>query len=173
MTIEVQLTPEEFKRFSRFDIFRRRKMWRAPVTFASILGFCALICFLMHHVEGAVMLGTVLLIVGLGMPLSYFAAFLSSLHKQVKTLGLPKKVYTLRLSGQANGIRVENDREQADYAWKDVHHVYFGKTAAYLYMTPARAFILPYSCVEDGSNSLSSLIKKQLAAKQYSFLAKQ
>ena len=170
MTIEVNLTSEEFKRFSLFDTFRRRKMWRSPVTFASILGFCALICFLMHHVEGAVTLGTVLLLVGLGMPISYFVSFFTSLSNQIKTLELPKKVYTLCLSDKTNGIRVENDREQADYAWKDVYHVYFEKTAAYLYMTPVRGFILPYSCVEGGPQSLSHMIKKQLSAQQYTFL---
>lgn len=82
---------------------------------ASILGLCAFICFLMHHVEGAVMLGTVLLLVGLGMPISYFAAFFSSLGRQMKTLGLPKKVYALHLTEKSNGIAVENDREHADY----------------------------------------------------------
>lgn len=170
MTIEVNLTAEEFKRFSLFDTFRRRKMCRAPVTFASILSFCALICYLMHHVEGAVMLGSVLLLVGLGMPISYFVAFFTSLHKQVKTLGLPKKVYALCLTPKANGIAIENDHEHADYAWKDVYHVYRSKTATYLFMAPTRAFILPHSCVEEGADALWQLMEKKLPAGKYTVL---
>ena len=50
-------------------MMRRRKVWKAPVTFASILSVSAVICFIMRHVEGAVMLGCVLLIVGLGLNL--------------------------------------------------------------------------------------------------------
>lgn len=164
MTIEVNLTADEFKRFSLFDTFRRRKMWRSPVTFASILSFCALICFIMHHVEGAVMLGSVLLLVGLGMPISYFTAFFTSLGRQVQSLGLPKKVYALYLTEKSNGIAIENDREHADYKWKDVFHVYRCKTATYLFMTPDRAFILPHSCVDGGADALWQLMEKKLPA---------
>lgn len=170
MTIEVNLTADEFRRFSLFDTFRRRKMWRAPVTFASILSFCALICYLMNHVEGAVMLGSVLLLVGLGMPVSYFVAFFTSLTRQVQSLGLPKKVYTLYLTEKSNGIAIENDHEHADYKWKDVHHVYRSKTATYLFMTPERAFILPHSCVDEGADALRQLLEKKLPAGKYTVL---
>ena len=66
MTIEVNLTAELFRRFTLFDTFTRRKMWRSPVIFASILTVCGCICFFMRHVDGAVLLGCVLLFVGLG-----------------------------------------------------------------------------------------------------------
>lgn len=172
MTIEVNLTAEEFKRFTLFDTFHKRKMWRSPVIFAGILCFCALICFLMRHMEGAAALGGILLLIGLGMPVSYFATFFSTLRRQVKSQCFPMKLYTLRLSETPKGIHVENDQEQADYAWKDVFHVYCGETAAYLYMTRTQSFLLPYSCVEEGSQALWELIKKQLTAEQYSFLTK-
>lgn len=172
MTIDVKLTAEEFKRFSLFDTFRRRKMWRSPVTFASILSFCALICYLMHHVDGAVMLGSVLLLVGLGMPITYFVAFFTSLNKQVKTLALPKKVYSLCLTEKSNGIAIENDHEHADYKWKDVYHVYRAKTATYLFMTPARAFILPHFCIAEGADALWRLINKQLPDERCTVLHK-
>lgn len=162
MNIEVNLTAKEFKRFSIFDTFRRRKMWRSPVTFASILSFCAVICYLMHHVEGAVMLGSVLLIVGLGMPITYFTAFFVSLNKQAKILGLPKLVYTLCLTEKADGIGIGNGHENAEYKWKDAFHVYRCKTATYLFMTPQRGFILPHSCVEEGADALWKLMEKKL-----------
>lgn len=162
MTIDVNLTSEEFKRFTGFDTFRRRKMWRSPLTFAGILSVCALICYRMHYVEGAVMLGTVLLIVGLGMPISYFSAFFFSLEKQCKTLGLPKQVYSLCLTETSNGIAIQNGHEQATYAWDNVYHVYRNKTATYLFLAPTRAFILPHSCVEAGSDALWTLIEQNL-----------
>lgn len=165
MTIEVILTAEAFRRFTIFDLLRRRKLWRSPATFAAILTACAGICFLMHHVDGAVMLGSVLLAVGLGMPVIYFFNFFSSLRKQIITLGLtrPQLVYTLNLTAKAQGIAVKNDREHAEYTWSKIHHVYRDLIATYLYITPERAFILPHSCIEEGPDALWKLIEKKVA----------
>lgn len=172
MTIEVNLTEEVFRKFTMFDILRHRKMWRSPAIFAAILGTAAIVCFIMHHVHGAVFLGSVLLLVGLGMPLVYFVTFFSSLGKQITALGLhrPKHVYTLCLTEKANGIGVSNDREQADYKWKDVYHVFRDDIATYLYMTPARAFILPHTCIEEGPDELWKLINKKVAAEKCTVL---
>ncbi len=164
MTIAVTLTAEVFRRFTLFDTFRRRKMWRSPAIFAAILGSCALVCYAMNHVDGAVMLGTVLLIVGLGMPITYFLSFFLSLRKQCKTLGLPKEVYTLCLTQSAKGIAIDNGHEHADYAWKDVFHAYRDKDATYLFMAPTRAFILPHACLEEGADALWALLTKKLPA---------
>lgn len=170
MSIDVYLTADVFRRFTIFDLLYRRKTWQSPAIFALILSVCALVCFIMNHVDGAVMLGSVLLCVGLGMPISYFVAFFTSLHKQVITLGLPKKVYALYLTPKANGIAIENDHEHADYAWKDVYHVYRNKTATYLFMAPTRAFILPHSCIEEGAEGLWQLIEKKVSVKKRTIL---
>ena len=110
MTIEVNLTAELFRRFTLFDTFTRRKMWRSPAIFAAILGVSGCICLLMHHVDGAVLLGCVLLLIGLGFPASYFSNFSRSMQKQIKTFGLdkPKKVYTLH---QLSNLQT------ADFLW--------------------------------------------------------
>lgn len=179
MTIAVNLTAEDFRSFTLFDTFRRRKMWRAPVTFSLILGLSACVCFFMNHVEGAVMLGSVLLVVGLGMPISYFSSFFLSLRKQIRTLGLHKGIYeayTLVLTEKSNGIHIENGREQVDYSWKDVYHVYRSKHATYLYITATRAFILPHWCIEDvadakeGREQLWKLIEKKIKADKRTIL---
>ena len=81
MKIEVNLTEEVFRRFTIFDILRRRKAWRPPVTFAMIMGFSAVICYVMNHVQGAVLLGNVLMTIGLGMPIVYFSTFFALLLK--------------------------------------------------------------------------------------------
>lgn len=164
MKIEATLTEEIFRRFTMFDMLRRRKVWRSPAIFASILGVSAAICFIMRHVDGAVLLGSVLLIVGLGMPLVYFGSFFASLKQQILQQGLkrPQTFYTLVLTEKADGIGIRNEKEQASYKWKDVHHVYRDTIATYLYMTPQRAFILPHTCIEEGPDELWHLIEKKI-----------
>lgn len=164
MKIEVMLTDALFRRFTLFDILKRRKMWRSPVIFASILGSCAIICFIMHHVEGAVMLGSVLLLVGLGMPLVYFATFFSSLRKEVKNqqLTTPRLVYTLELTEKPDGIFIRNKKEKASYKWEQTFHAYRDKKATYLFITANRGFILPHDCVTEGSDALWELLTKML-----------
>ncbi len=173
MKVEVVMTESIFRRFSMFDILLRRKMWRSPAIFAGILSAAAIVCFVMRHVEGAVFLGTTLLIVGLGMPLFYFADFFLSVNKQIKTMGLkrPQKVYSLELTSKAKGIHVENEKEKADYAWKDVYHAYRDTCAVYLYMTPARAFLLPSTSLENcDADQLWELICKQLPTEKRTVL---
>ncbi len=150
MKIDVMMSAEVFYRFSIFDVLRRRRMWKSPAIFAGILTPCAIVCYIMNHIDGAVMLGNVLLIVGLGMPVFYFADFFLSLRKQVIQRGLkrPQHVYSLELTKEKKGIHISNEKEKASYEWKMVHHVYRDTLATYLYMTPARAFILPHTCLE-------------------------
>lgn len=164
MKIEVFLDAETFCRFTIFDVMKLRKNWRSPVIFASILSVCATVCFIMRHVEGAVLLGSVLLIVGLGMPLYHFGSFFFSIHRQIRQrkLKLPQLVYTIELTSGAEGIVVDNGSEHAAYRWKQVFHVYRDKFATYLYLTPTRAFLLPHFCVEEGADALWELIGKKV-----------
>ncbi len=164
MKIEVIMTEEIFRRFTMFDILKRRKMWRPSAIFATIMSVSAIICYCMSHVKGASLLGTVLLIVGLGMPAVYFGTFFSSLKQQilVHDLKRPKHVYTLHLTHKAAGIAVSNEKESAAYEWEKVHHVYHDLTATYLFITPARGFILPHQCIEEGEDALWDLIRKKI-----------
>ena len=174
MKIEVILTEELFRRFTMFDLFRRRKVWKKPAIWAAILCTSAVICFVMGHVRGAKLLGTVLLLVGLGLPLSYFATFASSMKQQIVNQGLkrPKLVYTLELSEKAKGISVSNETEQAAYEWKKIHHVYRALLDTYLFITPARGFILPHHCIEEGEDALWELISKKVPAERRTVLKK-
>lgn len=163
MKIDVILTAEIFRRFSTFDTLRRRQAWKSPAIFASILSACAIICYIMHQVDGAVLLGTVLLVVGLGMPFVYFLSFYLSVGDQIKKMSLkrnPLHVYTLTLTEAADGIQVENGKERASYKWKQVHHAYRNKLDTYLFITPQRGFILPDTCVEDVDELWQLLVKK-------------
>lgn len=164
MTIDVLLNKEVFRRFTIFDILKRRKLWRSPTLFALILGISACICFLMRQVDGAILLGAVLLIVGLGMPCIYFLSFFRSLNRQIieNDLLRPKKVYTLHLTDGDAGIAVDNGREHVDYRWSNVYRVYRDTLATYLYITPERAFLLPHDCVEESADALWKLIGRNV-----------
>ncbi len=172
MKIDVILSESLFRRFTMFDILKRRKMWRSPVIFASILSGCACVCYIMHHVDGAILLGSVLLAVGLGMPAVYFSTFFSSLRKEIKNQNLktPRQVYTLELTDKADGIFIRNKTEKATYKWEQVFHVYRDKDATYLFLTAARGFILPHDCVPEGADALWTLITSLLPENRYTVL---
>lgn len=174
MRIEVIMTEEIFRRFSRFDMFRRRKVWRAPAIWAVILCTSAALCFVKGQVQGAKLLGAVLLVVGLGLPLAYFASFALSMKQQIVSQGLkrPKLVYTLVLTDKAKGIGVSNETEQADYEWKKTHHVYRNLLDTYLFITPARGFILPHHCIEEGEDALWDLIRRKVPQERTTDLRK-
>lgn len=165
MTCNVVLSAKEFRKFTFFDIIRRRKMYKSPVTFSLILLISALICFLLHDIDGAIMLGTLLLVVGLGVPIVYFSTFHLSLNKQVKLQSLkePRKVYTVSLS--RGGIDASNATENVSIAWDEIHHIYKTKSALYLYYTQHKAFILPFSCFDvppsDVWNLITSIVEEE------------
>ena len=162
MTIDVELSGAEFRRFTIFDLLRRRKQWRGPVLFALILGVSAAFCFFKSETQGAVLLGNVLLTVGLGLPCIYFGYFFSSLSRQVRKQGLtrPQHVYTVTLEDRSKGILADNGRERLTYEWKSVYHAYRNLTATYLYLTAQRALILPHTCLEDPDKLWQLLTKK-------------
>lgn len=172
MKIDVILSEPLFRRFTMFDILKRRKMWRSPVIFASILGGCACVCFIMHHVDGAVLLGSVLLLVGLGMPCVYFSTFFSSLNKEIKNQKLkpPRQVYTLELTDKPDGIFIKNKTEKATYQWEQVYHAYRDKTATYLFITAQRGFILPHDCIPEGNEELGNFLSRMLPENRYTVL---
>lgn len=174
MTIEVIMTEAIFRRFTVFDIMKRQKKWLPSAIFASILGISAIICFAMRHVQGAVLLGTVLLAVGLGLPAVYFGSFFSSVKKEVINQGLkrPRLVYTLTLTEKNKGIAVTNETQKAEYEWKQVHHAYRDTLATYLFITRDRAFILPNECVEEGEDELWKLLMWKLGALRCTDLSK-
>jgi len=171
MKIQVRLSEKEFLRFSWFDVLRHRRAWRAPAVFAAALCLCAAICFIMSHIRGAVVLGAVLLTVGVGIPAAYFLSFFLSVRKQARDQGLGegKYVYTLDL-GDKGGLRVDNGREHAVYPWGQVFHAYRGSDAAYLYITPQRAFLIPCHCVDGGADKLWALLKERLPPERMSVL---
>lgn len=164
MKIDVRLDGKEFMKFSWFDAFRHKKVWRRPALFAAILSASAVICFVLHDRRGAVLLGSMLLVVGLGLPAAWFLSFYLSLRRLSAGLAGKKHVYTLELHDDDRGIAVDSGDEHAAYPWEQVFHVYRTETASYLYVTPQRAFLVPHGCVRGGADGLWKLIEGQVPA---------
>jgi len=96
--------------------------------------------------EQAVFIGTVLQIIGIGLPICYVLSFLFQVHDQCKRLGLKtlRPAYTLNLA--KNELRVINDMNsepEVRLSYGSLHGVWRGNCAYYVYASPSRAFILP------------------------------
>jgi hypothetical protein len=104
----------------------------------------AAVCFLGRKTHAqATLLGGVLLGVGLVLPIVWFGMFFASVRRQAKRSGLsPDTVqYTVTLSDAK--IHVSKSKEAADFQWQNVHLARREKGCIYLYVSPARAFLLP------------------------------
>ncbi len=173
MRAECLIGEKEFRDFTVFDILRRRKMWKSPAIFALLMSVSALICFLFHSIDGSIMLGTVLLAVGLGVPAVYFTTFFSSLRKQTRNqkLNPPKHAYTIVFADEDAGINASNQKEKTVLKWKDIHHAYRAKDAVYLYYSEYKAFIIPSSSLKDSSiDELWTLFGKRIPPEKLTLL---
>lgn len=155
MRIKVNLDEKTFIRFGLFNAFSRQRIWRRPALFAAILGAAAAVCFVLHQRRGAVLLGSVLLIVALGLPAAWFLSYYLSLRGQARAQELyaGKYVYTLLLSPE-DGLVVDNGREHVVCPWDKLYHIHRSPRATYLYITPQRAVLIPHACVKGGGEGL-------------------
>lgn len=143
--LQAKISREIFRRFAFFDTFYHQKHWQRPLIFALLMSGFSVPCFLLHDRQrGAVLLGVVLLVVGLGLPLTYLLNFSFSLRRQVKRIDPRKEqiAYTLTLSPA--GIHVAAGAETADYLWETVHMAYRVSGCDYLYVSAGRAYLLPH-----------------------------
>ena len=165
ITIPVRLDEKTFRRFSRFDALRLRKRWVRPVGFALILAAFAAVALLSRKPQAA-MLAAVLLVVGLGLPLVYFGTFFSQVNMKAADLDPPRAVYTVRLDYE--GVRVTNDRkaeESVSLKWGQLAAAYRTKGCVYLYVNPARAFLLPDGQADVPDDALWTYLEKHMGGK--------
>ncbi|MBR1820795.1 MAG: YcxB family protein [Clostridia bacterium] len=167
ITIPVKLDEKTFKRFSRFDMFRLRKRWVRPVVFALILIAFAAVALLTGKAQAG-MIASVLLVVGLGLPLVYFGSFLSQVNVQAAQRGLGKgrPVYTVCLD--FDGITVTNKLKEeppVTVKWKDAQAAFKAKGCVYLYVSAVRAFLLPDGQADAGDDALWAYIEEHMGAK--------
>ena len=142
--IPATIDSRDFLRFALFDTFRMKKRWKTPLLFTCIMSAFSAVCFAARRThEQAVLLGTVLLAVGLVLPLVWFLLYVSSVKAEGKKrkLSRAKTQYGSFLSKKE--LKVVRDQEEAVFTWGDLHMACCVQGCIYLYVSPARAFLLP------------------------------
>ncbi|MFA6508394.1 MAG: YcxB family protein [Treponemataceae bacterium] len=154
--IDTTLTPASFTDFSNFNSFSLRRRGLALALFpAAMVGMG-----IVHRLTGSELLFRVFAGLGIIIPLAYIVFYFIALRGQIKAnkLETPRVAYSVAVD--ESGIAVSTAREQARYPWARIHRAYLTPKYAYLYITPARAFILPYDCVRSGdADELRTLIR--------------
>lgn len=144
VTIPARLDENNFTHFALFDNFRLKKRWKPPLLFACLMSAFALICFSQNsRKDQAVFMGTVLLCVGLLLPLVWFFYYLFSVRKEARKLGLSREKSQYETQLCESGITVSRGADHADWAWQDLHSAWRVRGCIYLYVQPDRAFLLP------------------------------
>lgn len=163
ITVPVKLTAKSFRDFALYDTLARQRKWVPPVVFCLILSVSAAICYaLRDRSPNAGLLVSVLLAVGIGLPLVYFISFFSSIRQQNRRMGLtkPKEVYTVTLD--ANGVHVDAGGQHMDHSWASLYRAYRRPEAVYLYASPKQAYLLPYA--DTDPQALWTLLSHHLPA---------
>ena len=153
ITINVILDDKIFRRFAIFENFHRKRIWGAPLIFAAIMSAFALVCFAMRaRAEQAVMMGSILLIIGLGLPAAYIGLFFKSIKFQIKIMGLksPRHVYSLRLSSL--GAEVISGDAPNQFEWSGMFGAYRVPGCVYLFVEKNKAYLLPDGQAEGGAD---------------------
>lgn len=160
--IPVKLDAKTFKRFGWFDMFILRKRWVRPAAFAAIMLSFAVVALLSGRPESS-LIAAVLLAVGLGLPAVYVGTFLFQVRAQAEAQKLPRRVYTVRLD--FDGVRVTNDQRREDaqsVKWADIPAAFRRKGCIYLYVSPARAFLLPNGQANVADDALWRYLKERI-----------
>lgn len=163
ITVPVRMDYKTLRDFSLFDTFVLKKHWFKPTIFGAAFLIFAIICFAATDKEQNWLLGTVMLLIGLGMPAVYVGMFLSQVKSQAKKLRLPRKVYTLTFTTES--IRISNNmkqEEQVTLEWPKVPAAFRCKKAIYLYAAPTRAFILPNGQADAAQDELWTMLESGL-----------
>ena len=164
ITVNVKLDEKTFKRFARFDMFSLRKRWVRPALFSLILIAFAVIALLSRK-EQSGMIAAVLLAVGIGLPLVYIGTFLSQVNVQAARAKLKpaRPVYTVTLRDE--GIRIVNDQkeeEPQEADWQSIQRAFRRKGCIYLYVTAAKAFLLPDRQADAPDHDVWDFIREHL-----------
>ena len=173
LSIPVRMDTASFREFSAFDVLTRQKRWRRPLLFAVLMAAFAIICFTqVGRREGAALLGTVLAVIGVGLPVVYFATFFQSVNKQAKQLKLetPRDVYRVELSD--SGVRVleagKQDKQSLvqRYEWAQLYGAWRTSTAVYIYVESGKASLLPGKQIPGGLDAAWKFVQEKLPAEK-------
>lgn len=171
LSVPVQVNTEIFRDFAAFDVWTRQKRWQRPLVFALILLAGAVICFSQAGKrEGAVLLGSVLTLVGLGLPAVYVTMFFQSVNRQAKRMGLAAGKDTYRVELDEEGVCMrpagaqDKEAEAVAHTWAQVYGAWRTPRAIYLYVTGSQAYLLPADQIPGGADRAWDLLRDHLPA---------
>jgi len=164
VTVNVEVDEMIFHKFSVFENFVRRRGAVRLGLFAGLMTAFAVVCYMF---EDGAFLGTLLLVVGLGLPAYNLYRFYRILKIQIGMMELrsPKSVYTLHLTDAPDGIEVKEHETEGGslrFKWEGVHAAYRVGGCSYLYVLPNKAFLIPDGQPDEGDEALWRLLDKML-----------
>lgn len=164
VVIPVKLDEKTFKRFARFDMFTLRRRWVRPAIFSLAMILFSVLALLSRRPQSGLIAG-VLLTVGVLLPVVYVGSFMSQVNLQAvqQKLKPAARVYTLRL--EEYGVTVNNDRKKEETVylkWEEIRQAYRVKGCVYLYVSVARAFLLPNGQANVSDDELWAYMEKHL-----------
>ena len=158
--IRCQLTERQYRRYMRFHVLGNRKSVGAHLFFSLLIVAFGLMNF---HTKSPI-LGWIFVTLGVYFLVSRYLRFCISVNRIIDQYGLsatPKFFYELTFG--EDGFEVKNDREQAHYGMDRICRACFLEQdqIAYLYLTKANAFLLPYEGFTEGRpEDLKALLRE-------------
>lgn len=166
--IDIILSKTGFKNFAIFDMAYKHKRWKFPVIAAAIFFIAASFMFAIQDtVENAFLVGTIFVIVALGIGAGYFRNFFRSIPKEAEKMQIhpPRHVYSINLVKDSQNILfyLPKDKKPSEqFSWKSINSAYRTSKAIYIYVTPERALLIPGTTKDLDLDEVWSFLGKKL-----------
>lgn len=162
VTVPAHMNEKVFTDFSNFNSFRLHNRWLGLAAFPVLMIGLSII----NRMTGSDFLFYLFIAFGIGLPLLYLFFYFVSLRQQIRAnnLGTTRLAYTVTVS--QDGVEVETETEHAKYRWNQLYRVYVLSEYTYIYMTRARAFLLPHADLPEGCTptDLATLMTRHIVS---------
>lgn len=165
--IDVSLDERSYRSFAVFDRLVRTGSWKRPLAFLLAFVVLATVSFIAAASgrQGALLLGSVLMVIGIVFPVSHYVRFISGLSQWIARLGLKGKskrfAYTLKFREDPRALIVQDaNKARLVFPWKDLHGVWRRKNAVYLYVEAGKAYIVPPSVEKEKRDAAWELLRQ-------------
>lgn len=149
LSVNVMMDAKVFSHFAHFDVFTLTGRGRRMAAIAGILVSLAI----MNYATDAALLGTVILLIGVFILLSFLIRYRASTVEQINRFRLndPKPVYRIDFPQEGAALRLAiTDQPEQEIAFADLYGVYRTTHAVYLYKEKTQAYIVPLSQLPQG-----------------------
>ena len=159
IVVRTTVNAQVFREFSHFNAFQMNYRGLMLLVFPVFLLLLAFI----HLNTGSRLFFYLYCGAGLLLPLAYLIFYRVSLNRQIRLhrLETPRVAYTVTLGEKE--VKVTSDTEKTTFQWHQVYRVFHLEQVSYLYLTKARAFILPHGDLQQGTpEALVTLVKEKV-----------